>query len=404
MTTPMRTPMRDGVNPMRTPIGATPMRTPIDATPMLTPLEDEHESYDYAYSLQGKNGTYLVSRKHLGGGANASVWEGIRKEDGLLVAVKKLDNGAVYGENLEKTVMQEIAVLEQLSKFPQCNPRIVCIYDWINTAFNPDESHPGVYIMLELLSGGTLESSFDIRNTKFYLLELTRGLHLLHMNGIIHRDIKPSNIVLSEDGVTPKICDLGSFCREDSKKRSCKRLDGTFAYMDPIISNGGVPATSKSDMFSLGVTMYSLITEYIPSYFGNNKLESYNEILSEGLPQVDELTSQIILNLIHPTDATVRPSTFDILHSYAVGRYEKAPEEMKIPESPALDIIGLILAEASKSGVMAGSLETRIEAVKSSIETVRKNLGDIFLPSTIVFQVLKRWEKEQLVRRLDFGH
>lgn len=125
------------------------------------------------------------------------------------------------------------------------------------------------YMVNELITGQTLRQILDIRG-KFSFIEaldimeqLCRAVYYAHQHGVIHRDIKPQNIFLSSDG-TIKLGDFGiaTFQNANHVTRS-EIVIGSVHYMAPEISQGS-PASERSDIYSLGITFFELITGKVP--------------------------------------------------------------------------------------------------------------------------------------------
>ena len=125
------------------------------------------------------------------------------------------------------------------------------------------------YMVNELITGQTLRQILDIRG-KFSIIEsldimeqLCRAISYAHQHGVIHRDIKPQNIFLASDG-TIKLADFGiaTFQNANHVTRS-EIVIGSVHYVAPEISQGH-PASERSDIYSMGITFFELITGKVP--------------------------------------------------------------------------------------------------------------------------------------------
>lgn len=126
------------------------------------------------------------------------------------------------------------------------------------------------FMVNELIKGQTLKDVLKQRG-KFTFLEASDVMYQLcsavlhaHQHGVIHRDIKPENVFITEDG-TIKLGDFGIATFQDTKTRVTKSeiVVGSVHYLAPEISQGS-PATCQSDIYSLGVTFFELITGKVP--------------------------------------------------------------------------------------------------------------------------------------------
>ena len=125
------------------------------------------------------------------------------------------------------------------------------------------------YMVNELITGQTLRQILDIRG-KFSIIEsldimeqLCRAISYAHQHGVIHRDIKPQNIFLASDG-TIKLADFGiATCQNANHLTRSEIVIGSVHYMAPEISQGH-PASERSDIYSMGITFFELITGKVP--------------------------------------------------------------------------------------------------------------------------------------------
>ena len=178
------------------------------------------------------------------------------------------------------------------------HPRIVTIFD---VAEDPHALTP--YIVMEYVSGRSLEEMLCTENGILPLdtalqvtQELAEALDYAHAQGIVHRDVKPSNIIVAEDG-HPKIADFGIAKLNAPDLPQTGRTLGTPAYMSPEQLRGD-PVDGRSDLFSLGVILYQLLTRHRP-FQGNSTLTISFKVLNHDPIPATALNAELCPELGH---------------------------------------------------------------------------------------------------------
>lgn len=140
------------------------------------------------------------------------------------------------------------------------HPNIVNVYD------TGDDN--GVYfIVMELVEGITLKDYIEkkgrlaVREATSIAIQVSMGLEAAHHNNIVHRDVKPQNIIISTDGKV-KVTDFG-IARAASSNTISSNVMGSVHYSSPEQARGGY-SDYKSDIYSLGITMYEMLTGHVP--------------------------------------------------------------------------------------------------------------------------------------------
>ncbi|HEY6307723.1 MAG TPA: serine/threonine-protein kinase [Candidatus Angelobacter sp.] len=167
------------------------------------------------------------------------------------------------------------------------HPGILTIFD---VGEEPETHAP--YIVMEYVKGKSLEQSGKLTSRVVVSLvrELAEALDGAHSQGVIHRDLKPSNILLTEDGHA-KIADFGVAKLNLSELTASGQILGTPAFMSPEQLNGA-PVDGRSDLFSLGVVLYTLLTGHRP-FQGNSVITvSFKVVHHEPVP-VEALNLQL---------------------------------------------------------------------------------------------------------------
>lgn len=175
-----------------------------------------------------------------------------------------------------KRFLQEATILTRIN-----HPCIVKIYD-----FGLPEGKDVPYIIMEYIQGKSLvhylkEDSLDFNQKISIILQIASALELVHSHGILHRDIKPSNVLITNDFCI-KILDFGTAYIPDSSLGSEKKFLGSPAYMAPENFYSTENIDRRSDIFSLGVLSYELITGIKP--FEAESLAGLIELIQNSRP------------------------------------------------------------------------------------------------------------------------
>jgi serine/threonine protein kinase len=231
-------------------------------------------------------GKYTLTKK-LGQGATSTVYLGFDSFAKRQVAVKVLKqeilNDPKMGKLYQRQLDNEASLAGKLS-----HPHIVAIYDAL---IGDDASH----IVMEYVSGGTLEKYAEpdnllpIDRVVEYMFKCCRALNYAQFNGVIHRDIKPANMLLTEDGDI-KISDMGAALLLNIEQTQVSNI-GSPGYMSPEQVRGEV-LTHQTDIYSLGVVMYRLLTGRAP-YQAENLASLCQHILHTTPPSLRSLRPDI---------------------------------------------------------------------------------------------------------------
>ncbi len=218
----------------------------------------------------------------LGRGAMGVVYKARDPKINRVVAVKTISlagQPADEEQEYRERFYREAEAAGRLS-----HPGIVTIFD---VGEEPETRAP--YIVMEFVGGQSLGKLLSAEDRKLPLEtalqlthELAEALDCAHGQGVVHRDLKPANILLTKDG-RAKIADFGVAKLNLANHTLAGRVLGTPAYMSPEQLNGDA-VDGRSDLFSLGVVLYTILTGYRP-FQGNSALTvSYKVVNRDPIP------------------------------------------------------------------------------------------------------------------------
>ena len=223
---------------------------------------------------------------------------------------------------------------------------LVAVYDFIYT-------NRSYYLVMEYVDGEDLRTVIDymaplsVSVAGLIVLGIVRGLEYTHARNIIHRDIKPGNILLSYSGDV-KLIDFG-VAKDDVSTRLTLTgmIVGTPAYMAPEQANGE-PLSAASDLFSVGVLLYELLTGVKP-FYGENNTEILSKIIQNKYIPAERINPDI--------PRPYRKIIHKALHKDTARRYTNATEmisdlEQAIPwqvRSTKKQVIGRFLKDLDKT-------------------------------------------------------
>ena len=205
-------------------------------------------------------GKYPVLRE-IGSGATSRVYLARDPFDDRDVAIKVFQFDT-HADRQQQRMMFKAFVAEASLAGKLNHPHIVDILDAVATAEHS-------YVVMEYVPGTTLEAHSEVstllplNKVVEIIFKSIRALEYAHRHGVIHRDIKPGNILLSESGET-KVSDFGaSFQQRPTQETTQIAGVGSPAYMSPEQIRMET-LTQQTDIYSLGVTMYRLLTGRLP--------------------------------------------------------------------------------------------------------------------------------------------
>jgi eukaryotic-like serine/threonine-protein kinase len=209
------------------------------------------------------DGRYRIVRK-LGTGGMANVYLAEDEVLGRRVAIKILDDRHAGDDQFVERFRREAKNAASLS-----HPNIVSIYD-------RGEAEGTYYIAMEYLDGRSLKELIVARGPApvnvaiDYARQILAAIRFAHRHGIVHRDIKPHNVLVDAEGRL-KVTDFGIARAGTSQMTEAGSIIGTAQYLSPEQAKGA-PVDQTSDLYSVGVVLYELLTGVVP-FSGDTPVE-----------------------------------------------------------------------------------------------------------------------------------
>ncbi|CAA9488505.1 MAG: Serine/threonine protein kinase PrkC, regulator of stationary phase [uncultured Solirubrobacteraceae bacterium] len=244
-------------------------------------------------------GTSLSGRYRLdaqvGTGGMSTVYRAFDTVLERQVAVKLMHRDiAGHADQLER-FRREARAVAQLN-----HPHIVQVID-----AGEDDGMP--YIVFEFVEGETLKDRIrrfgrlDIPESLAYAIEIARALAVAHDRGIVHRDVKPQNVLVDEEGQA-KVTDFGIARTLDQEGLTADgRVLGTTDYVSPEQALGHA-VTGQSDIYSLGIVLYEMLTGDVP-FHGDNQVAVAMKHVREELPDIQYRRPEVSSALASVLDA-----------------------------------------------------------------------------------------------------
>ena len=280
------------------------------------------------------NDRYEIIRA-IGEGGMANVYLGYDTILDRNVAIKILRGDLSNDEKFVRRFQREA-----LSASSLAHPNIVEMYD-------VGEDNGLYYIVMEYIDGKTIKQllkkrgSLTISEAIDIMLQLTDGMTHAHDSYIIHRDLKPQNVMIKDDGQI-KITDFGiAMALNSTQLTQTNSVMGSVHYLPPEQASGK-GCTTKSDIYSMGIIFYELLSGSLP-FRGDNAVEIALKHMRDPLPSLRDDNSAIpqsIENIIRRATAKNPKNRYDDVKSMHVDlltalddeRMNEAPYQYKYPE------------------------------------------------------------------------
>jgi serine/threonine-protein kinase len=294
-------------------------------------------------------GTTLSGRYRLesrvGAGGMSTVYCALDETLQRRVAIKLMNREIASDSDQLERFRREARAVAQLS-----HPHIVGVID-----AGEDENRP--YIVFEYVEGETLkerirrQGRLPVPEAVAYAIEIARALGAAHARQIVHRDVKPQNVLIDEEG-SAKVTDFGiARTMNEEGLTADGRVLGTTDYVSPEQALGQ-PVTGQSDLYSLGIVLYEMLTGEVP-FKGENQVAVAMKHVREALPDVRAHRPEISAALAAVVDTATAKRMED--------RYADDAELIA-------DLEDVLAIETARAGNASGEVTTVLRTLPSGTQ------------------------------------
>jgi serine/threonine protein kinase len=290
------------------------------------------------------NGRYRLEAR-IGSGGMSTVYRALDETLQRQVAIKLMNREIASDSDQLERFRREARAVAQLS-----HPHVVGVID-----AGEDEGRP--YIVFEYVEGETLKDRIrrlgrlPIGEAVAYAIEIARALGAAHARHIVHRDVKPQNVLIDEEG-SAKVTDFGIARTLDEEGLTADgRVLGTTDYVSPEQALGQY-VNGQSDLYSLGVVLYEMLTGEVP-FKGENQVAVAMKHVREVLPDVQAKRPEVSAALAAVVDRATAKRQED--------RYADDAELIA-------DLEDVLAIETARAGSATGEVTTVLRTLPSSAQ------------------------------------
>jgi serine/threonine protein kinase len=288
------------------------------------------------------NGRYRLEAR-IGAGGMSTVYRALDETLQRQVAIKLMNREVASDSDQLERFRREARAVAQLS-----HPHVVGVID-------AGEDNGSPYIVLEYVEGETLkertrrQGRLPVAEAVAYAIEIARALGAAHARHIVHRDVKPQNVLIDEEG-SAKVTDFGiARTLEEEGLTADGRVLGTTDYVSPEQALGQ-PVTGQSDLYSLGIVLYEMLTGEVP-FKGENQVAVAMKHVRETLPDVQ----------------TKRPEVSSALAAVVDRATAKRQEERYADDAELIaDLEDVLAIETARAGSATGEVTSVLRTLPSS--------------------------------------
>jgi serine/threonine-protein kinase len=284
-------------------------------------------------------GRYTLESR-IGSGGMSTVYRAHDETLERFVAIKVMNREVATDSDQLERFRREARAVARLS-----HPNIVHVID-----AGEDDGRP--FIVFEYIEGETLKDRIrrlgrlEIPEAVAYCIEIARALGAAHASNIVHRDVKPQNVLLDHEG-TAKVTDFGiARTLEEDGLTDDGRVLGTTDYVSPEQALGQ-PVTGQSDLYSLGIALYEMLTGQLP-FSAETQVAVAMKHVREDIPDVRKL----------------RPDVSAMLASVVEGATAKERSERYADDAELIaDLESVLALETTRAGSADGEVTSVLKTL-----------------------------------------